>query len=122
MAYESKIYIVKKSNFVEVNGMRYARVIAMFDLCKFPSLSDVLRNMPKTDCYFYNGDTEVLEDNYGEPLTETTVETVINVLEKVVEYGETYYRIFPLLSMLKTIYEQQKNGEWGNITVLHYGY
>ena len=123
MGYESKLYIAEKANWQNENGKTYARVIAMFDLCKFYPLSTVLRSEQKTNCYFYtDDDKEVLEDKYGEALTETKVETVIDILEKVVNNGETYRRIFPLLSMLKTIDKQQKDGKWGEIVVLHYGY
>ena len=123
MGYESKLYIAEKANWQNENGKTYARVIAMFDLCKFYPLSTVLRYKQKTNCYFYtDDDKEVLEDKYGEALTETKVETVIDILEKVVNNGETYRRIFPLLSMLKTIDKQQKDGKWGEIVVLHYGY
>lgn len=124
MGYESKLYIVEKSTVKNNDGMAYARVIAMFDMCKFSVLSHMLRDEPKATCYFYadDGDTEVLEDKYGCPLTETTVRNVINVLETTVANGEDYRRIFPLLSTLKVIDEQQKNGRWGEIVVLHYGY
>lgn len=123
MGYESKLYIAEKANWQNENGKTYASIIAMFDLCKFYPLSTVLRYKQKTNCYFYtDDDKEVLEDQYGEALTETKVETVIDILEKVVNNGETYRRIFPLLSMLKTIDKQQKDGKWGEIVVLHYGY
>ena len=45
-----------------------------------------------------------------------------NVLEEAVDSGENYRRIFPLLSALKTIHEQQMDGRWKEIVVLHYGY
>ena len=102
--------------------MIYAKVIAMFDMGKIGNLTNVFEK--KTDCYFYvdDGNTRVLKDTYGNALREATVEDVIYALEKVVENGEKYRRIFPLLSALKTIYEQQKNGIWKEIIVLHYGY
>lgn len=124
MGYESKLYIVEKSNLKDNVGKVYTRVIAMFDMCKFHLLSGVLCKEPKTNCYFYadDGDTKVLEDRYGDALTETTVETVIGILEEAIENGENYRRIFPLLSMLKTIDKQQKDDVWREIVVLHYGY
>ena len=123
MGYESKLYIVEKFDTMIYNdGKRYARVIAMFDMCKFYDLSDVLRHKPETDCYFYadDGNTRVLEDCYGKPLTEATIKSVIDVLEDIVADGEKYWRIFPLLATLKVIEE----GRLGNddIVVLHYGY
>ena len=124
MGYETKLYIVQKGSKFPDEEMRYAQVIAMFDMCKCYFLSDVLRDEPKTDCYFYadDGNTQVLEDSYGEPLRETTVETVIELLEGAISNGEDYRRIFPLLSALKTIEEQQKNSRWNDVVILHYGY
>ena len=50
MGYESKIYIIEKTNYswAEENGMKYARVLAMFDVSKFYELSDWFRNKPDT--------------------------------------------------------------------------
>lgn len=122
MGYESKIYIAEKGSMKDQNGMTYVSVIAMFDMCKIGNLVNVFDK--KTDCYFYadDGNTEVLEDMYGDTLKEATVEDVINVLEEAVDSGENYRRIFPLLSALKTIHEQQMDGRWKEIVVLHYGY
>ena len=122
MGYESKIYIAEKTTLTGDNGMTYVSVIAMFDMCKIGDLTNVFRK--KTDCYFYadDGNTKILEDKYGDALTEATLEDVICVLEEAVDSGENYRRIFPLLSTLKTIYEQQKNGVWKEIVVMHYGY
>lgn len=123
MGYESRLYIVEKfDTMIYDDKKRFARIIAMFDMCKFPALSNVMRYKTETDCYFYADDrnTRVTEDCYGKPLTEATIKSVIDVLEKEIENGESYWRIFPLLSMLKTIEERG----FGNndIVVLHYGY
>lgn len=123
MGYESKLYIVEKQGWGE-DERTYAEVIAMFDLCKYYFLSDKLRYKPKTNCYFYadDGDTQVLEDMYGQPLTEATIQDVIDILEEDVKNGEDYRRIFPLLSALKVFAEQEKQFTWGELAVLHYGY
>lgn len=124
MGYESKLYIVRKykNGFEpeESTGKYYASVIAKFDMCKFYDMSDVLRHEPETDCYFYadDGNTKVLEDCYGEALTEATVTSVIELLESIVAKGVDYWRIFPLLSALKVFEEHGDN----DIVVLHYGY
>lgn len=122
MGYESKIYIGEKSGIKDNDGMTYVQVIAMFDMCKMGNLINVFDR--KTDCYFYadDGNTKVLEDNYGDALTEAEIEDFIYVLEEAISSGEDYRRIFPLLSTLQTIYEQQKDGTWKNIVLLHYGY
>ena len=122
MGYESKIYIGEKSSIKDNDGMTYVQVIAMFDMCKMGNLINVFDR--KTDCYFYadDGNTRVLEDKYGDALTEAEIEDFIYVLEEAVDSGENYRRIFPLLSTLQTIYEQQKDGRWEDIVLLHYGY
>ena len=126
MGYESKIYIVEKTNcsLDEENGMKYARVWAMFDVSKFYELADWFSNKPATKHYIYadDGDTQIIEDRYGDTLKEASVKEVIDRLEKIVEVenGVDYGRIFPLLSALKA-FESQSN-HWGDIAVLHYGY
>ena len=124
MGYESKIYIVEKTKYSwdEENGMKYARVLAMFDVSKFYKLSDWIRNKPDTKHYFYadDGDTQIIEDRYGDTLKEASMEEVIGRLERIVENGEDYRRIFPLLATLKA-FELHSN-QWGDIAVLHYGY
>ena len=126
MWYETKIYIIEKTNcpLNEVNGMKYARVLAMFDVSKFYELADWFSNKPSTKHYIYadDGDTQIIEDRYGDTLKEASVKEVIDRLERIVEVknGVDYGRIFPLLAALK-VFEEQSN-HWGNIAVLHYGY
>ena len=124
MGYESKLYVVEKTNVID-NEKRYACVIAMFDMSKFEFLSDIMRDCPETDCYFYadDGNTRVLDDCYGRPLTEASIDEVVTILELSVFNGENYRRIFPVMAFLKNMFDQQKNGIWkNNIAVLHYGY
>lgn len=122
MGYESKLYIVEKRQRFESEEKRYARVIAMFDVCKFYDLSNKLRRCPKTDCFIYadDGDTEITEDKYGEELTEATPEFVVAALKKILETGEDYWVILPILSFLEALIDTI--GENENIAVLHYGY
>lgn len=123
MGYESKLYVVEKSNGMFINEeMRYCHVIAMFDLCKFYPLSMLLKEYPTTECYFYadDGNTKVLEDMYGDPLKEIPIEDVIKILEGELEGGSNYRRIYPTLAALKTLNEHKH--QWNELTVLHYGY
>ena len=126
MGYESKIYIIEKTKYSwdEENGMKYARVLAMFDVSKFYELADWFSNKPATKHYIYadDGDTQIIEDRYGDTLKEASVKEVIDKLERIVavENGVDYGRIFSLLAALK-VFEEQSN-HWGNIAVLHYGY
>lgn len=123
MAYESRIYVVSKGLTIDKElGKRWGEKIAMFNMCQCKSLANLMRSKPATDCYIYaeDGDTHIIEDCYGKPLTEASCSDVISVLEKEVENGENYRRIFPLLAMLKS-FEEHKD-QWGEIAVLHYGY
>ena len=123
MGYESKLYVVRKSKNFYGEDKRYGEKIAEFDMCKFYALSDKLRKQPNTDCYVYadDGNTRIIEDCYGEELTEATPKFVIDVLEKILADGEDYWRIYPLLAFLKSLVEQ-KIWQSENIVVLHYGH
>ena len=123
MGYESRLYVVEKSTLTEDNGLRYAYIVATFNMCVCPVTYN-LRNNPETDCYFYedNGDTRVFEDRYGKPLTETTISDVVLMLEEAINSGEDYRRLFPLLAALKEFKRLSDNGKWENLVVLLYGY
>lgn len=126
MGYESKIYIVSKTTTTGFNAterMFYAEKIAEFKMGKFHNLANRLRDKPITDCFIYadDGDTQIIEDRYGKPLTETTPQFVIDLLEELIADGETYRRVYPLLACLKAFEEHKQ--QWGEeIAVLHYGY
>ena len=124
MGYESKIYIVEKTNSGEENGMKYARVLAMFDVSKFYELADWFSNKPATKHYIYadDGDTQIVEDRYGDTLKEASVKGVIDRIERIIgiENEEDYRRIFPLLAALKAF--ESYGNQWDDIAVLHYGY
>ena len=124
MSYESKLYIVDKGWLMDDDGMVFADVVATYDMCKCYFLSDVLIKEQKTNCYFFadDGNTKILEDKYGDALTETSIDHVISILEEAVDAGEEYRRIFPLLAMLRSFREQEKQHMWRHLAVLHYGY
>lgn len=123
MGYESKLYIVERGSLKDDDGKTYARVLAMFDMCKM-GYHFVEMFEKETDLYFYgsDGNTRIVEDMYGDPIREANVEDVIDYLEEAVENGENYRRIFPLLAALKTFYEQKEDGRWDKLAVLHFGY
>lgn len=123
MGYESKFYIVNKTTQKSIiDGDRYwAEVIAMFDLCKVYAVSDIIRNNYKaTDAYIYSddGNTEIVEDNYGSPMIEVPIDDMIQIMEKVITSEDYYRRYNPFLQMLKGF----NKSDWGNLVVLHYGY
>lgn len=125
MGYESKLYVVDTSagdyNLPQ-NGLKYARIITMFDVCCFPAVSDMFREKKQTGYFICIGDDDILEDKYGDALYFAELQDVIDVIEKEVEKGENYRRAKPLLAALKVYEKQRKNGEWKDIKILHYGY
>ena len=124
MGYESKIYIVKKSSFSwEDDGKKYAEQIAMIDMCKCYELSDILRNKPKTDCYIYadDGNTQIVEDCYGKPLTETPLHEAVQIVKNVIAKTPwEYWRYNVLLATLQSVHDFV--GKDQDFVVLHYGY
>ena len=119
MGCESRIYVVQKSKLsLDGDGKCWGEIVAMVNACKFPGLPEVFKQ--KTDCFIYadDDDTRIVEDQYGNELTEAPLSDVIKFLENEVQLGETYRRIKPLLGLLKSFDESQ----WGNLVCLHYGY
>jgi hypothetical protein len=118
MGYESKIYVVEKSDMKNENNKRYARVITSYDMSKFDRFGGIFKT--ESDCYIYadDGNTEITTDMYDEPLTEASIDVVINYLEKFAIEQDYYRRVNPLLGLLKGF----KLVDWNNLTVIHYGY
>lgn len=123
MGYESKFYIVEKGHYDDSRQMHYGHVIAMFDMSKCYPLSSVFQGFKKTDCFFYadDGNTEIVEDMYGEPLKEATIERTLRLVQTVME-EEDYRRLLSFEALLRALQAQQKDGKWGDLAVLHYGY
>lgn len=122
MGYESKIYIVEKSTIgKDVNGKRmwFGDVVASFRLSKTPIYQEICNRFSPTDTYFYadDGNTEIIEDIYGKPLTEIPIPDLIDILERA-ESKEHYRRYTPLIQMLQGFDLTQ----WKNLIALHYGY
>ena len=122
MGYESKLYIVEKSNIKEnVNGkeLYWAQVIAMFDLCKTYAVSDKMCKAKDTDCFIYadDGNTEIVTDCYGDTLKEMTIKEAIQILEEAAEHKD-YRRYTPCIALLQGFDESK----WQNVVVLHYGH
>lgn len=124
MGYESRLYVVQKGHVFGKETMRYCHEIAKFEMCKFPFLANFMTAAKEADCYVYSddGDTKIVEDRYGKPLTEAPVSDVVTVLERALNNGEDYRRIKPVLMFLKAILYQIEHGIWNDVVVLHYGY
>lgn len=132
MGYESRIYVVRTDIYDKWDGKPYGNKIAIFDLSnmgsekyngvKFTELFDKVN-----DCSIYadDGNTEIVEDNYGHELFYTTdIEKVISWLEAS-EADDSYRRAELFLNFLKVLNQQIKLGKWdvfNNIRLVHYGY
>ena len=123
MGYESRLYVVEKhKNFYPSdNNMVWGEVVAVFDLCKCYPVSDELCKYPNTNAYIYadDGNTEILEDKYGEKLKEIPVKDTIKIIKKAMKNDNYSYRRYkPCLKLL----EGFNLDEWNDLVVLHYGY
>ena len=118
MGYESKLYVVDKSDFLDGDYV-WGEVIASFDLYKTYPVSDKMREYPNTNCYIYadDGNTRILEDCYGESLKEIPIDDAIKILESAASLNN-YRRYSPCIALLKGF---EKN-QWKNLVVLHYGH
>lgn len=118
MGYDSRIYVVEKSQQKNENGKRWGQVIARYEMCKFSAFGGIFKT--ESDCYIYadDGNTEIIEDCYGETLKEADILEVIHYLENYKNIEEYYRRVDPLLGLLKGF----NTSNWGNLTVLHYGH
>lgn len=127
MSYESKIYICHKSPYKDeiLNpGKYWAQIVAMMDVCAYESVSSILREKPVAESFFFSddGSTMVETDKYDKPLTECSLEELLEILQEEIDKGENYRRLFPLHAMVKIFAEQNESMWAGRLTVLHYGY
>ena len=127
MSYESKIYICHKASYEDTvirPGKYWAQIVAMLDLCAYEPVAAVLRQKPATNAYFYadDGDTIVETDKYDQPLTECSLEELLEILQAEIDKGENYRRLFPLHAMVKSFAAQNESMWCGRLTVLHYGH
>jgi len=88
--------------------------------CKFDTLANIFKK--PTDCFIYadDGDTIILEDRYGKPLKEASVQEVVNCLENLPKKDADYRRVKPLLALMKAFAENMT--EWESLAVLCYGH
>jgi len=115
MGYESKLYIIQKSDVVKEDNKYWCEVIATFNLCK---VNIDFSKYPSTDSYFYEGNEMIVEDCYGDTLKELTIQEAITEIENAAARDD-YRRWNPILGLLKGFNEK----EWGNdLRVLHYGH
>lgn len=128
MGYESKLYVVRKSNGYsepDDNGY-YSELIATFYMCGIDtSILLAIEKYNDTDCYFYEGNGDscrmIKKDCYGKPLKEIPLKDMIRMIEDT-EDASDYRRYPPCLAMLRSFNEYNKSQWYNELVVLHYGY
>ena len=77
--------------------------------------------MPKTNCYIYadDGDTEIIEDRYGEELTECTPAKLLEIIENEKQKDDFgYWRYGVILATLREVVKLKDE----RLYCLHFGY
>ena len=118
MGYESRIIIARKSSI----SPKWAETIAEFNMCKadgdFVNLFD---KEYKGEFYdFYEGNTPITEDRYGDPLKYATFNKVYKwLLDNV---NKTHYRRYDLLLGALNMVRTGWAGDEKEFILIHYGY
>ena len=124
MGYESKIYIIRKTDLPLESGFKYAETVAVFNMGVFPPFQKLFSdNGRKTEHAPCSEDSDIISDKYGDPLKEALIEEVLDCLDEAIDLGDDkkYPRVTPLKAMLEG-FEEIRNGWYQNLAVLHYGY
>jgi hypothetical protein len=125
MGYESKLLIIRKTDVsVETDGFKYAEVMAVYEMGKFPPFQKIFNKAACSATKYCPvfGDYEVVEDMYGDPLLERSLDEVIDYLDQIIVLNDDsskYERIRPLFALLQE-YQKIQNA-WYQLAVLHYG-
>lgn len=115
MGYESRLYVVDKHR-----AANYAQKIAVINMGVMGynnGWKELFCNLLACDLYAEDGNTLITEDNYGEKLKSTDIQSVIEWLETKGREMD-YRRIEPLIGFLKGF----DPNEWEDLQVVHYGY
>ena len=128
MGYESRIYVMKRSEVTFENRERpYIRAenIAMFDLCCLGyERGRIVRDAFKTpidfDFYAY-GDEPTKEDAYGDTLKYCGIRELLCALHEYYKH-EQYRRIPPLGLFLEGLILDEEKWTDGELIAVHYGY
>ena len=122
MGYEHRIYVVRKTDQYERSLDKYwAQVKFVFNLGKVYELENIDKFYPATNHFIYDDCcNEILEDEYGKPLTEIPVDELRNVLVKLVSEGVGTMGVKVLLGALEQI--KQNDFMFKDLICLHYGY
>ena len=120
MGYEVKLFVVEKSpTCFNENFSYWGQEIATYELCVCNQVSDFMDKKNPTDCYVYadDGNTQIVEDYYGDPLHECEISEFYEFLTTV---EDDYRRIAPLKALIKSFVENKNR--FSNLYVLSFGH
>lgn len=128
--YESKIYVVLTSNHYECKVDKYwAEVVGVFNLGSVFDEDAIKAKYNSTSHFIYadDGETEILEDKYGDELVEIPIDSMIKELENVVNLDRniTKWSTISASSLLSFCNEYRSHFthlQSKQIVCLHYGY
>lgn len=128
MGYESKLIVILQTSIDLIDGRKdyINQTIAIYDCCKlgYDFNYKIFTDKIKGNLYipFVDDDEKITEDRYGDELKATyDIDKLIKELARS-EKASHYRRLPPLINMLKALRKAQKNKEWGDLLVVHYGY
>ena len=118
MGYESRVIIARKSSI----SPKWAETIAEFNLCKVDGeFLDLFDKEYKGDFYdFYEGNTPIKEDRYGDPLKYATFNKVYKWLLDNVR--DKNFRRYDLLLGAMNVVRTGWVGMTNEFILIHYGY
>lgn len=121
MGYEHRFYIVRKTDQYDNRLDKYwAKVKFIFNLGKVYELEDLDKHYPATKHFIYNDICdEILEDEYGKPLTEIPIDELRIILAELARKEYCNPNILVLLGALRQL--DQNIIEYEDFVCLHYG-
>lgn len=130
MGYESKVYICSRINN---STYTYNEVIAAVDMCKMSydtGWAELFNKKLDGDFLGFDHDnpknqdwesTELL-DGYDEPMMYTDIDAVKEWVNKQIENGDDYRRLFVLKAVLDSFDKTRWESDRAKLIVVHYGY
>ncbi len=119
MGYESRVYIVNRITFMD-NSV-WGEELGSLKLSKMGEEWTKLFTKPKDfTLYALDGNTDITEDAYEDPLKYAELGDVLNWLEEHME--KRHYRRDKMLYNLLKGFKDDSSWEREHIVVVHYGY
>ena len=115
MGYESRIYIVWKSDVgTAFVNKKYGQIIARFDLGKVGGVPCCRK---ESDYYIYEGNKAVTEDLYGDSLKQCSIGEFVNWINSLGREDKKYF--MPIKSYIAALLKYYTSDD---MAVIHYGY